>query len=849
MHKMQKLQQMVDEKDAQIKQKDAQIKQMQSGGSSSSAFAQAQHLENVSESDFSTLEAQGEFGKVCGELGALSGGAGGQAGAELGRSSSEFGLVPESQKKHQQRNAEIGRQCGHLGSEAGKAAGTFGSLGGRPKTQNQVSQAVKSLSKELQPQRREDKAASVARFRKFCIAQLKKHGLEEHHMDIHFMAQHIRTPFFEKRRTRDLMRLWQSQEKADRVKTLELGAGGASRKKGEHSVLRQHLGLGIRAINNEEGNRKSALWFIFGQVQKQFHQWRLAGQYVDKNDIAAEFDYRLHQRIDHFEKKIAETGELNTAQAKEYHYALRRKASHEKGPKGRESTLNQMMRLFRCRFLKPQRLIHLSLEQEKLRLLESWQYWDFSIWLACFAPLEQLGQHVVNSQQYRDNVRATVIAMSDQMPFWIKLRPGKQLYLPGEFAPSKQQKKVIEASEKGGGNQKQESFITENKPGVIDREGMTQTRGSSHCEQDKFRITMDVEQVCYGFFDEDQDPKADWGITSVIFLGAHFRLSNVSKDRMWIEDDVYVNDGVQKICKAGQAIPPLLGSALLNFRDNCSELYEKMISLGFRFYQQPAGFEDSVITAWKIKEQAKVHGQTLALRDLFGGALSESSRETMFLLQQLSAWIRAKITAMAQVADTHVIRPVKVRKLQKDINLRRELIRLAEIEDTPAIFKCGMYEIMRTLYEVVTELKEEWKESQYLLRAMYQNGWLSLRPSLKSGHLVRTDQQPWTQGMRFGSHRILDSWTQQRFDHLDENSVPQATPLTIDKTGETDDAEQTYMVEPGEKRSLKVWQKMLDEGNINPKELKEFEEEPWFEVEVDNFDGIEGLNDEYHTFV
>ena len=133
---------------------------------------------------------------------------------------------------------------------------------------------------------------------------------------------------------------------------------------------------------------------------------------------------------------------------------------------------------------------------------------------------------------------------------------------------------------------------------------------------------------------------------------------------------------------------------------------------------------------------------------------------------------------------------------------------------------------------------------------MYQNGWLSLRPSLeKKKCLVRTDAQSWTKGMRFGSHRILESWTQLRFDHLDENSVPKPTSFNIDKTGETDDTEQTYMVEPGEKRSFKVWQKMLDEGNISPQELKEFQDEPWFEVEVENFDGLEGLNDEYRELM
>ena len=81
---------------------------------------------------------------------------------------------------------------------------------------------------------------------------------------------------------------------------------------------------------------------------------------------------------------------------------------------------------------------------------------------------------------------------------------------------------------------------------------------------------------------------------------------------------------------------------------------------------------------------------------------------------QLAAWIRSKITAICQVADTHVIRPMKIRKLQKDIILRRELMKLSQLENTAIVFKCGMYEIMRSLFQVVKELKEEWKADQYL---------------------------------------------------------------------------------------------------------------------------------------
>ena len=45
-----------------------------------------------------------------------------------------------------------------------------------------------------------------------------------------WMNENIRKPFFSKKYTRDLMRLWNSKVKADRVEVLELGTRGAHRK-------------------------------------------------------------------------------------------------------------------------------------------------------------------------------------------------------------------------------------------------------------------------------------------------------------------------------------------------------------------------------------------------------------------------------------------------------------------------------------------------------------------------------------------------------------------------------------------------------------------------------------------
>ena len=339
--------------------------------------------------------------------------------------------------------------------------------------------------------------------------------------------------------------------------------------------------------------------------------------------------------------------------------------------------------------LRPQRLIHIGLDEEMRRVHESWWYSDWVMLLACFAPIEELGNHVENPETFRDNVKKTVICHSDQMPFWIKLQPGKQLYAPEELP--KTTKKPLTKAE---GESTQKNFHgSQKKETRVDADGMTQLRGECHGNQDKFRITMDLEQVVYGFFDgADVTPQADFGLTSVIFSGQHFRESNVDENRCYIEDEKFERDGIEICHLAGTRVQAGLGSQTLKVREDHLDMFAEMKASGFRFYQQPAGFEDALLTCWKVQEQQKEYGQNLATRDLFTGALSKEARDLSFLCQQLSTWIRGKVTAVIQTADCIVIKLVKVKTAQKHQELRRELIALAEHEDTGASLSFLLFE-------------------------------------------------------------------------------------------------------------------------------------------------------------
>jgi len=197
------------------------------------------------------------------------------------------------------------------------------------------------------------------------------------------------------------------------------------------------------------------------------------------------------------------------------------------------------------------------------------------------------------------------------------------------------------------------------------------------------------------------------------------------------------------------------------------------------------------------------------------------------------------------VADTHIIRPVKIKTQRVHAKLRRELISLAELEGTRAIFKCGVYEIMRTIAEVIDEIKPEFEgEKQRMLKAMVQNGWMEMRPNLSSQKMEKTAGQPWKEGMKVGSHRLKQQWFDERFDHLNEDGFPDITKLKLYKAGEMNpDAEYTCLADKGEKKDLAVWREMAESGLLSKDQLKELQEEPWFEWELDSFQGVEGLKE------
>jgi hypothetical protein len=157
--------------------------------------------------------------------------------------------------------------------------------------------------------------------------------------------------------------------------------------------------------------------------------------------------------------------------------------------------------------LKPQRL-----EEERIRCHLTWQEFDRLMWLAGCADASELEGLVIDPADFVEHRKDVVLGFSDQVPFWAKLVAGKQFFLESELKTSKDKHLEISASSQASQNL---------PPGVLaeDLGGMTQTRGNQESGADKFRITVELAQVVYKYFDISQKPIGKRGLTLVIFQG------------------------------------------------------------------------------------------------------------------------------------------------------------------------------------------------------------------------------------------------------------------------------------------------------------------------------------------
>ena len=120
------------------------------------------------------------------------------------------------------------------------------------------------------------------------------------------------------------------------------------------------------------------------------------------------------------------------------------------------------------------------------------------------------------------------------------------------------------------------------------------------------------------------------------------------------------------------------------------------------------------------------------------------------------------MAAALQVTDTDEAFRIKSYQKRKEKDLRKELMRVAQLEDTRAVFKCGVYEVLKLLASTLQETFAVFEKEDTLKKAMVRNLWTVLRPNITEGKFEKVTEQSWAQGLKLGTHRLRTSWIEKR---------------------------------------------------------------------------------------
>ena len=219
------------------------------------------------------------------------------------------------------------------------------------------------------------------------------------------------------------------------------------------------------------------------------------------------------------------------------------------------------LRYIGARFLKPQRVMTLTMEEERLRAEATWQHIDYAMWgMLCSESFRQ--ERFSRPDQVRDMLRFTSMLFSDQVPFWVKIVPGRQLF--GEAERRRHQEK----------NPKDECMSQKvGALGMDEAPGKFQTRGQGMAEQEKFRVTLEMTHCLENYWDEEREPVGRMLPSLLVLAGTHARLSNLDDEGNFLKDEVFVWRGKEVLRRAGSSarrlMEPWVKLRICDFQNIC----------------------------------------------------------------------------------------------------------------------------------------------------------------------------------------------------------------------------------------------------------------------------------------
>jgi hypothetical protein len=300
-------------------------------------------------------------------------------------------------------------------------------------------------------------------------------------------------------------------------------------------------------------------------------------------------------------------------------------------------------------------------------------------------------------------------------------------------------------------------------------EDSTLKRTTGDAAQEKFRITFEARHIVGNYLGEGEPWEKNWR-GALVVKGVHARLSNISDERTWIEDEEFEYAGKTYKRYAGKSAGRILAT-YVQLRKEHPEWFEDL-----EVYSQEAAVVDSVIMKWMLEAQAKEFPCSIWCRDMLAAGQTVQTRLVQGLAQQIGCRIYGGVTCIVQLTDTDYSWSFKSGVCRAQDELRREMKTAAAALGEVPKFKCGPREIVKLIYEGMKIQKMRHEVKPWILPACRRNGILHWRPDLLQGKMVKAEDQKWALQLPEGCFRYPSRWLEERSSWL-KDGRPQRSSL------------------------------------------------------------------------
>ena len=176
-------------------------------------------------------------------------------------------------------------------------------------------------------------------------------------------------------------------------------------------------------------------------------------------------------------------------------------------------------------------------------------------------------------------------------------------------------------------------------------EDSTLKRTTGDAAAEKFRITYEARHIVGNYVGDGEPWEKNWR-GSLVVKGVHARLSDITDEGTWREDEAFEYGGKVYKRSAGKSAGRVLCS-YVEIRKEHPEWFEEL-----EVFSQPAAVVDSVIMKWMLEEQAAEFPCSIWCRDMLAAGQTVQTRLVQGLAQQIGVRIFSGVTGVVQITDT-----------------------------------------------------------------------------------------------------------------------------------------------------------------------------------------------------